>query len=1569
MNREIVNPENLQNFSEIYKEINTSDHVSSDKLNFNNEGKSIDHEIMNHEVLVNNDKNLNTELQYQEEIQKAEIYGDNLLNIEKKNSKLENENIDVNEIHNKDDLANSIQHIVENDSKHQIESNEIKTDSKEEPNEELTHNVETNDNQEKNKIVQSDENILQNTAKPKEELQLINESNSNIKSKSNQEIVEELDISGKIRHNEELQEVKSLKEEEVQNVHSNSKLQDIKELHQQHDIQHNELQPEVKSIKKDEVHNLETKHEPEDSNESHQQHDVKLNEVQPEVKSQEIPNHETKHELGDNNESHQQDDVKLNEVKSQEIPNHETKHTIDNNKSHQQHDIKENQVQSEVKSQKEVEILNNETKHPVDDNESNQQHDIKLNEVQPEVKSQKEEISNHEIIHPVDNNESNQEHDIKLNEVRPEINSLEIPDYETKHEPEDNNLSHQQHDVLNEVQTDVKSLEIPNHETKHEPFGNNEPYQHHYVKLNEVQPEVKSIEIPNHETKHEPVDNNESPKHHDVKLNEVQPNHETKHPQDNNESHQQHDIKLNEIQHEVKSKKEEEIPIHETKPEPEENIQSHQQHDIQGNIQLNKEEEIIKDKNNLKLNDNKELHINEEIINKEEQVPIQIVKNESIIDDNNELQINQDIVNNKKKIPIELIVMDNSKIQGIKELDQHQVIQHKEEQTKASLSHFIVDVESNLESNPTNNENKESHIQQDIIHNEEKLKKLPTESEIESHDDINKISHNVENPNKKENLISYNTGIQSNPLENNLDNEKQVNKELYKDSDITNNDIHIVTIQSNDNIKKEENNPQLKQDVSTKQEGLNDSSEHKSKNEPNNTLPREDDKPNKENQLEENHFKTNNKYKVLENHKFNIANDQASHLDDKYNDKSENPSTDAFNPSCRTSKEPSITDHPSSLNINRSELNPSDVKIEENISASNKLLNQQIFNNDNIALTNNNELKLDGKYSNNINNHITDNNLTSNLIMQTNNVGLDNLNEYKNKEVSRGFEDNQYSNRYPGLKKSNKEIDLIQKNNILNTLTNKKSTEIEKQNAKVKEYIEHEVDDTSFQEAKILVDQIFRKSIKKLEIQQKLENDGKGYNNTKSNSVVESNRTTGNFVTNNNEVDMVKKKSNNTLYKRDNEDKNLDLPQSINYKKLNKDKENKSISIVKTEESNPMYLHTTEKDIFYLNNSIDNARGNTVILPSNPVSYENFSLKNNKHKDKNSLLGSSERHNDKDVYIYPINKKRKNNFSLGVGYTGTNTTVTEREQDRLNIFKRNTSSNSNKILISEDLDNSLNEKVDKLIVDIKRDTSHKKPQSKRSKFEKFEPSAEILKHRLSSSLDTKDPTKIEDYFTFVVGGVRKDNHILKGISEKIMKLDPKKNIKTENIMKNYLDNTSSPNMIANNNNQKKEYKNIYENIGHRVAECGLNYLCKAKFNYREKAAKISKNQQSDHNSTLFSYDNFDFFASYNKLNTSNNISTVKHQKQPNNKTMIDRTTTNRPRRDEISYKNNDDFFDWDYRNKNVKMLSFNELNQHEYFAANDSPKITYKVTSPPRKQLKPQKLNLESGIIRLLILK
>ncbi len=346
------------------------------------------------------------------------------------------------------------------------------------------------------------------------------------------------------------------------------------------------------------------------------------------------------------------------------------------------------------------------------------------------------------------------------------------------------------------------------------------------------------------------------------------------------------------------------------------------------------------------------------------------------------------------------------------------------------------------------------------------------------------------------------------------------------------------------------------------------------------------------------------------------------------------------------------------------------------------------------------------------------------------------------------------------------------------------------------------------------------------------------------------------------------------------------------------------------------------------------------MLPSNSVNYEGIETKS---KDKGgffSPIETIERSKD-DIVIYPINKQRVNNtlnFSASLNNTNEKFMDTRASKDNKNYYKRNMSNYSQKQLAPGEADDSLNGKVDKLIDDIKRDTSQS--QKRKGRPPNNDAESALLKHKLNSTVETYS-SKVEDYFSRVVGGVKKNTNVIKGISDKIMRLQPKKR---------FIPDTSSTNRKT----PEEKPKNIYTTINNRINEGSLNYLCFGGIKSSQKKFKSVLKEKV--NNSFFQGEHDFYFGKITKLpletlNTpTNNLNSLSNLNNLNNITSFNNSTeynslkpatsltslnssSKRTKKsgypheikEGIGLKKKNDFFDFNYQSKFLPNIKKNRI--------------------------------------------
>jgi len=421
-------------------------------------------------------------------------------------------------------------------------------------------------------------------------------------------------------------------------------------------------------------------------------------------------------------------------------------------------------------------------------------------------------------------------------------------------------------------------------------------------------------------------------------------------------------------------------------------------------------------------------------------------------------------------------------------------------------------------------------------------------------------------------------------------------------------------------------------------------------------------------------------------------------------------------------------------------------------------------------------------------------------------------------------------------------------------------------------------------------------------------------------------------------------------------EKNINLPQNLTYdnftkvygKTLNpiKDKENNNyIGPIQTEViTDPTAFTQSERELYNQTDPESSPLNNlnTVILPSNKVNYESNINIGRKKKEKgiwsslDNLNNISTINSGSIIKIYPINKQ--NAFGTGFGFLRSEADLGIENQ---NVYKRNPSNNHIKHLFNpEAVERTQKVKVDKVnklekIIVEKRDTSQK---NRPSKPLTNDVESAILNNKMNYNIEVvQDPRRTEDYFSKVIGGFSKSNHIIKEISDKMLRLEPKR---------------KSEFFFENQKKQKNEMpKNIYEAISNRVNEGGLNYLCKGGFKVKNKnlnaimyekmnntliTANAPNNvkpvYKNNNNTTMgkneFYFGNLDrlnnskenLFDKHVVLNTSgvyNSRTNLINLKNNNSKTNIKNTDVNKIRAlsPKLSEIDTEDFFDWDYTSK------------------------------------------------------
>jgi len=215
-----------------------------------------------------------------------------------------------------------------------------------------------------------------------------------------------------------------------------------------------------------------------------------------------------------------------------------------------------------------------------------------------------------------------------------------------------------------------------------------------------------------------------------------------------------------------------------------------------------------------------------------------------------------------------------------------------------------------------------------------------------------------------------------------------------------------------------------------------------------------------------------------------------------------------------------------------------------------------------------------------------------------------------------------------------------------------------------------------------------------------------------------------------------------------------------------------------------------------------------------------------------------------------------------LNYEKTINNLTKSENQKL--LNRDVQHNPNKNYHTETVDNELNDKVNRLIYDIKKDTSRKKiiPISSSSNNLNTDPDSETIKKKLYFSKEVLPfSNKIEDYFTKVVENIEKNSEVIKGVSSKIMNLEPKTAI-VKDLKTDYLNETQ----IKSKQNQQLP-KNIYEAINNKITEGTLNILCNSEI--KEDKKKHVKNAYLDKlNSSISPAKKNFYLESIERLNSS-----------------------------------------------------------------------------------------------------
>lgn len=426
--------------------------------------------------------------------------------------------------------------------------------------------------------------------------------------------------------------------------------------------------------------------------------------------------------------------------------------------------------------------------------------------------------------------------------------------------------------------------------------------------------------------------------------------------------------------------------------------------------------------------------------------------------------------------------------------------------------------------------------------------------------------------------------------------------------------------------------------------------------------------------------------------------------------------------------------------------------------------------------------------------------------------------------------------------------------------------------------------------------------------------------------------------------DSPKKKGSQGIFTREkNSDKNMNLPQKNLGKALNKLKEKESNYVspfnvldqhLNTESSERKSNSKAEKEI-------------SIILPSNPLNsnYNNYDRNNNPNNKntKNTKKGNNNNYNNMemisrskdDIVIYPINtQKLSNNIS------NLHNEILKSHNKNIDktFFNRNALNTSQQNLISEDKDDSLNGKVDKLIVDIKRDTSLKKSKQPNQKpNNKQTNKTTFKKHKLNTSVE--NPTfKSEDYFTNVVGNIKKNTEAIKGVSDKIMKLDPKRNNhKIDAVTKGESENISvMPRLLLKPKNKYGDSTNITNNsnLSKINEEKGnLDNFVKNIVKGAARAKEPSSTKRKNFNQALKDKINNSLFPGEQEFYFGNMLNTVSGTSgnSGSNQEVISRPNTislksSKNKKPEYgssgtqdkstkSTKVQDEFFNWDYGSK------------------------------------------------------
>ena len=364
-------------------------------------------------------------------------------------------------------------------------------------------------------------------------------------------------------------------------------------------------------------------------------------------------------------------------------------------------------------------------------------------------------------------------------------------------------------------------------------------------------------------------------------------------------------------------------------------------------------------------------------------------------------------------------------------------------------------------------------------------------------------------------------------------------------------------------------------------------------------------------------------------------------------------------------------------------------------------------------------------------------------------------------------------------------------------------------------------------------------------------------------------------------ADKKKKTNQGGMFNENLTEKNMNLP-----KKANKSNTNKinnyatKFSLLKDKEkNNALDSQQNNRDSGKRRSRNGNSdTKDSLILPSNTVDNINLIVNNieNSHKPTKGK-GNSGRTPIiliEDILIYPINNQKVvNNVTFGV--------------------------------------NSLNEKVDKLIGTLKLDSTNKNLKQSKQKTKK------TVTKKLNTSVENTRPLKIDDYFSNIVGDIKKNSKVIKGITEKIKKPEPKRNIlKEEALIKINSDNQISKKSwkkyeILNNKIIEKAERTIFD----KPAEKSLFH--KANKNKKKTFKQKNFNQILESISSSHFADEKDFYFEIDSNNCLNNKAASLNQKGiiiTNNypKDTKGKRQTQVFQETQYYKQNDDDFFDWDY---------------------------------------------------------